>query len=218
MVIRRGKALVAPGDEVEAGEVLVRGAVPIYNDAEELIREQFVRADGDIYAVTGESYQESVPFLSVKRADTGRKRRGLRLRLGGLSFLWMMPSWGENPWEITAGTSQVTVLGDFYLPIWVDRIQAKEYQTYEYFLTNDQLEQEKQRIHQKKIENLTEKGVQILENSVKIVKEGSGWQIRGEFLIEEPIGIGRELVPEDTAGVPEDTAEQPENIAGQPGM
>ncbi len=218
MVIRRGKALVAPGDEVEAGEVLVRGAVPIYNDAEELIREQFVRADGDIYAVTGESYQESVPFLSVKRADTGRKRRGLRLRLGGLSFLWMMPSWGENPWEITAGTSQVTVLGDFYLPIWVDRIQAKEYQTYEYFLTNDQLEQEKQRIHQKKIENLTEKGVQILENSVKIVKEGSGWQIRGEFLIEEPIGIGRELAPEDTAGVPEDTAEQPENIAGQPGM
>ena len=93
----------------------------------------------------------------------------------------------------------------------MDRIQAKEYQTYEYFLTNDQLEQEKQRIHQKKIENLTEKGVQILENSVKIVKEGSGWQIRGEFLIEEPIGIGRELVPEDTT-------EQPENTVGQPGM
>jgi similar to stage IV sporulation protein len=196
MVVRRGKAQVAPGDTVEAGDVLVRGAVPIYNDAEELVREQLVRADADIYAITREDYEESIPFLAIKRADTGKSRQGLRLRLGGLSFLWMLPAWGENPWEITAKSSQVTVMGDFYLPVWMDQIWAREYQTYEYFLTNDQLEQEKQRIHQKKIGDLTEKGVQILENSVKIVKEGSGWQIQGTFLVEELIEAGKEITPE----------------------
>lgn len=193
MVIRRGKAQVQPGDMVEAGQVLVSGIVPIYNDAEELVREQLVRADADIYAETEVQYQELVPFLTVKRTDTGKNRSGLRLRLGGLSFLWMIPALGENPWEITSKASQAAVLGDFYLPIWVDQIQAREYQIYEHFLTNEELENKKNAIHQKRIENFMEKGVQILENSVKIRNKDSGWEIWGSFLLEEKIGVRREL-------------------------
>lgn len=200
MVIRSGKAQVKAGDMVEKGQVLIRGAVPIYNDAEELVREQLVRADGDIYAITTESYKESVPFLAQQRADTGKSRRGLRLKLGGVTFLWMLPTLGENLWEITSQSCQITVMGDFYLPAWVDIVKAKEYQIYEHFLTEEELETEKEVIHQKKIEKLTEKGVQILENNVKIVKKESGWEIQGEFLLEEKIGIGREIdrqIPED---------------------
>ena len=51
---------------------------------------------------------------------------------------------------------------------------------------------EKDKIHQKKMENLHQKGVQILQNSVKICKEDSGWIIQGDFLLEEQIGIGKE--------------------------
>lgn len=207
MIIRRGKAQVALGDSVEAGDVLVRGVISIYNDSEELVRQQPVRADADIYAITSESYQESVPCVAVRRSDTGRQRRGLRLRLGGFSFLWMIPTWGENPWEITSKSSQLTVLGDFYLPAWVDQVLAKEYQIYDHFLTNEELEAQKQRIHQKKIEDLTEKGVQILENSVRILKEGSQWQVQGEFLVEEQIGIGREILPEALGNITETEGE-----------
>ena len=42
------------------------------------------------------------------------------------------------------------------------------------------------------MENLHQKGVQILQNSVKICKEDSGWIIQGDFLLEEQIGIGKE--------------------------
>ncbi len=192
MIIRRGKSQIHIGDSVEEGTLLVRGAIPIYNDSEELVREQPVRADADIYAITAESYQEKVPFLTLKRTETGRKRHGFRLRLGGLSFLWMLPALGENPWEITSRSCQVTVLGDFYLPVWVDQILAKEYQTCEHFLTEEELNIEKDKIHQKKIENLSQKGVQILQNSVKICKEDSGWIIQGDFLLEERIGTGKE--------------------------
>ncbi|MCI9282663.1 MAG: sporulation protein YqfD [Lachnospiraceae bacterium] len=192
MIIRRGKSQIGIGDSVEEGTLLVRGAVPIYNDSEELIHEQLVRADADIYAITSESYREKVPFLTLSRTETGRKRHGIRLRLGGLSFLWMLPTLGENPWEITSRSCQVTVLGDFYLPIWVDQILAKEYQTSEHFLTEEELNLEKDKIHQKKMENLHQKGVQILQNSVKICKEDSGWIIQGDFLLEEQIGIGKE--------------------------
>ncbi len=71
--------------------------------------------------------------------------------------------------------------------------EAKEYQIYEHYLTKEELETEKFTIHQEKMENLTEKGVQILENRVKIVNKDSGWEICGEFLLEEKIGVGRSL-------------------------
>ena len=57
------------------------------------------------------------------------------------------------------------------------------------------------------MENLTEKGVQILENSVKIGKEASDWVIRGEFVLEERIGAGRETVSENIIEEGEQTAE-----------
>lgn len=207
MVVRRGKAQVNVGDSVEEGTVLVRGAVPIYNDAEELVRERPVRADADIYAITAESYQEKLPLLTVDRTETGRSRQGLRLRAGSLSFLWMLPALGDKPWQITSRSSQIAVVKDFYLPLWIDRIQAREYQLSEHFLTNTELEVEKNKIHQKKMENLTEKGVQILENSVKIEKEASDWVIRGEFILEERIGAGREIVAENILEEGEQSAE-----------
>jgi len=207
MVVRRGKAQVSVGESVEAGDVLVRGIVPIYNDAEELVREQLVRADADVYAVTSESYRERIPALTMKRTETGRKRQGFRLRLGGISFLWIFPTWGEEPWEMTSRSRQVTVLGDFYLPVWIDQIQAREYQIYEHFLTKKELELEKERIHQKKRENFVQKGVQILENSVRILAEDSGWIVQGEFLLEEQIGTGKAIVPEEIEQSKESEAE-----------
>ena len=186
---------------------LVRGAVPIYNDAEELVREQPVRADADIYAITTENYQETIPLLALNRTETGRSRQGLRMRVGNLSFLWMLPTLGEDPWEITSRSRQIAILGDFYLPVWIDQIQAREYQISEHFLTKAELEAQKNKIHQKKMENLTEKGVQILENSVKIGKEASDWVIRGEFVLEERIGAGRETVSENIIEEGEQTAE-----------
>ena len=60
-------------------------------------------------------------------------------------------------------------------------------------MTKKELEQRKETIHQKKMENLKQKGVQILENSVKIRNKDSGWEIWGSFLLEEKIGVGREL-------------------------
>ncbi len=209
MVVRRGKALVNVGDSVEKGDILVRGMVPIYNDAEELVREQPVRADADIYAVTSEGYQEKIPLLALNRTETGKNRHGVRLRLGGFSFLWILPAWGENPWVVTSKSTQAAILGDFYLPLWVDRIRAREYQVYEHFLTKKELEQRKETIHQKKMENLKQKGVQILENSVRILEEDSGWIVQGEFLLEEKIGIGSLVVPEPVPETESDKEPEP---------
>ena len=93
------------------------------------------------------------------------------------------------------------------LPVWIDQIQAQEYQIYEHFLTKKELELEKERIHQKKRENFVQKGVQILENSVRILAEDSGWIVQGEFLLEEQIGTGKAIVPEEIEQSKESEAE-----------
>ena len=131
LVVRQGKAQVKPGDAVTKGQVLVSGIVPIYNDAEELVNRQYVRADADILAKTEYRYEEKLPLFTEQRADTGRKRHGFGLRLGPLSFVWLLPGGGENLWELSRETRQMVLLGDFYLPVWTDRILSREYSLYQ---------------------------------------------------------------------------------------
>ena len=46
--VRNGVSLVAAGDEVKKGKILVSGAVPVYNDAGEISSFQYVESDADI--------------------------------------------------------------------------------------------------------------------------------------------------------------------------
>jgi len=78
MVVRSGKAQAEPGDTVQQGQLLVSGVVPIYNDAQELVNEQYVRADADIYARTVDESVERISKYTVERSSTGRVRRGDR--------------------------------------------------------------------------------------------------------------------------------------------
>lgn len=193
IMVRRGKAQVDVGDEVEPGQVLVSGTVPIYNDSEELVNRQLVRADADILAVTGWSYREDIDRFTVQRSYSGHVRRGLRLRIGKAVFLWMMPAFGDTSWEITQENHQAAVLKDFYLPVWYDLVTAREYETYERVLTEGELEQKKEQINQKNMQNFLEKDIQILGNDVKILDKNGRWEVQGEFVLEEPIGTGQNI-------------------------
>lgn len=193
MIVRKGKAQVAVGDTVEKGQVLVSGTIPIYNDAEELINCQYVRADADIRARTQVSYSEQVPHLTAERVDTGRTRHGIQFRLFRYSLTFLLPPQGDLPWEYVRESRQAVVMGDFFLPLWIDRIVGNEYALYERFLTNGELETIKNQINDTKIQNLEEKGVQIIENNVKILDKSSAWVVQGDFLVEDSIGIGQNI-------------------------
>ncbi len=203
LIVRQGKPQVQIGAQVEPGQVLVSGLIPILNDAGETVKENLVFADADIYARTGESYAEPVAKTRKVRIYSGRSRRGLRLRAGGLDFLWMPPGKEEELWQITVQEHQLCLLEDFYLPVWYGVIQAKEYGIYEQFLTKNQLEAQKERIHQQKLQNFTIKGVQIIENNVKIQDKGSFYEMQGQLVLNRKIGIGQNI--SETRG--EETAE-----------
>ena len=190
---RAGKAAVQPGDEVEKGQILVEGMLPVTNDSGEVERTLFVRADADIRLRTTKIYREWVPHFQTVRSYTGKKQRGFRLRAGTVDILAMPPLAGKRNWDLTGVSKQIVLFGDFFLPVWTEAITAREYEKVERKRTKTELNDLTKAVHERKLQKLTEKGVQIIENDVKILDNSNGWIICGSMTVEEEAGTGQKL-------------------------
>ncbi len=212
MIVRQGKPQVRIGDQVEAGQLLVSGIVPIYDDSQTLVKENLVRADADIYARTSLEYQEQIPKYRQVRSYSGNVRHGIGLRIGPVNFLGILPWSQKHRWQTTVQERQVCLLEDFYLPVWISRIEKKEYELYDQFLTNEEVLAKKENIHQEKLQNFRKKGVPIIENNVKIQDKGSCYEVQGSFLLELKIGTGQKI----PYGPPPGDGGQVRSASGEP--
>ena len=83
---------------------------------------------------------------------------------------------------------QAKLFGDFYLPVWWGTITSRETNAYERTYTEKEMEEKGTEIHKNFLHNLSEKGVHIIENNVKILKDGSLCHVRGSAVGDGPIG------------------------------
>ncbi len=189
IIVRQGKSQIAIGDTVEQGQVLVASKLSVMNDSGEVVRNAYVHADADVYAATEYTYEEKLPKVQRVSVKTGKKRFGGGIRIGSYQWVFLLPVWGDNPWNYVSETTQLCLLEDFYLPVYFEKIQGEEFISYERPYTAKEAEEAAKRIEAHYLENLLQKGVQIIENNVKIQENGSFYIIEGQVAAEEMIAI-----------------------------
>ncbi len=187
IIVRSGVPKVAIGDTVEKGTVMVEGKVPVYNEDATVREYYYVDADADIVLEHASEFTASLPFDHTEKRYTGREKSSHYIKLGDRS--WALPK--NRPflvYDSVIKESRPLMLERLSVPAFWGTVTYREYQNVEYKYT---AEEAKDHLNQKLMDflaELEEKGVQIIEKDVKIETGNDAWVLKGQFLVQEPVG------------------------------
>ncbi len=209
IVTRSGVPLVKISDEVEPGEILVSGAVPVYGEDMEVRDYLFCRADADIYLECSYQYREKLPVRYQCKLYTGNEKKLPYIRAFGKE--WKIPFLKADfeRYDCVVSEKRLEVLQDLYLPVSFGSYSCREYILTEKSYTKEQA----YGLCQEKLEYLTEtleqKGVQILQKDVKIEKDSVYYVLKADFVVVEKTGtlVATKAERPDTEAKPQ-TAEE----------
>ena len=185
IITRSGVPQVACGDTVQKGDVLVSGAVPVYNEDTTVRRYQYVQADADItlsYA-RNLSLEEEIAYdekcytgesIEIPVVGTGEKEVAFRIRKVPYDF-----------YDTSEEKKQVQLLDHLYLPVYYGKRTVQEYEIVPKMHTEEEMKTLLQGRWRKIIATLNEKGVQIAEKNVTIKKNDKKWVLNAHMQLEE---------------------------------
>lgn len=189
IITRNGIPKVKVGDTVEAGQILVEGRVPVYDEGQNIISYHIYDADADIRLQTTMSHTETVSNMYATVVYSGRKKKTIFIEIGGYHI--ESPDIGIYSYECSEKITQrrqVVLLDHLYLPIFYGTTLRKEYHLEYFEYTNEQMN----KILSDKFETfilcLQEKGVQIIEKNVKIGKNRNGMELKADIVLIKPTG------------------------------
>ncbi|MDD6572555.1 MAG: sporulation protein YqfD [Thermoflexaceae bacterium] len=196
IITRSGTPLVHVGDEVAEGEVLVSGRVFVYDDYGTAISEKEVCADADILIETVYEYEDVLKMKYTYKIFTGKTKKFLYVKIFDA-----MVRIGWNPeydnYETLLTDDQIKISENFYLPVHYGEITHSEYKEE----TAKYTEQEAQKILNDRLsyflEDLEEKGVQIIQKDVKMYKDAYRYTYSGTISVIEPAYIQTDIKVSD---------------------
>ena len=192
VLVRKGVAQVKPGDSVDTGTLLVSGAVEIRNDSGEVTDIRYTRADADVWARTAYVYQDSFPLSHEEKHFTGVCRYGLSIQLGNKRFSWEPKAPGPDFTRLET-EYQLRITENFYLPLSFRKIRLEAYELYTDHYRPSQARTLAQANLNEFLENLIQKGVQIVENDVTIDIGRNSCASSGTIVVLEKLGIPKNL-------------------------
>ncbi len=185
MVVRSGIPKIKQGDLVSSDMILVEGKIPVYND-DGTIREYILaKADADIYIKHTIKYEESLPETYIKKVYTGREEKNSFWRLGS-NELFFHDSDPYCVYDVVMQENTPGLFEDLKIPVSWGKYTYREYMNVECLYSKEEavdILKEKLLLF---LAGLEEKGVQIIEKDVTIVKDDKEYKIMGEILVAEP--------------------------------
>ncbi|MEQ2835475.1 sporulation protein YqfD [Dorea formicigenerans] len=209
IITRKGIPMVREGTSVNPGDILVSGQIPILNDAKEITGYESCHSDADIFIQTQIHYENTLPRKYIKKTSVKFPRLFyLYFRIGKYRlspfFIW-------SPYEHYSKStmeSRLKLLDHFYLPVYIGVVGLTPYKPVMKKYTDQQLQDKLNRYFLRYCEDLDKKGVEIIQNDVKIdtgSKEGS---ISGTLTIICNTGQSRQSEIPQLPNDPEEQIEQ----------
>ncbi|MDE7131898.1 MAG: sporulation protein YqfD [Lachnospiraceae bacterium] len=210
IITRSGVPQVALGDTVERGDVLVSGAVPVYNEDTTVRKYQYVESDADIKLRYTESVSVKKDILYEEKMYSGKQKKMFMLGVNDREFNLRLGKIPYAEYDVSGEKKQVKLLDHLYLPVFYGKKTVQEYEMIRQKHTEDEMNSMMQEEWHKIMETLNEKGVQIITKNVTIKKNDKNWVLNANMQLEEsaaelvptstePIGVEEETVQEETA-------------------
>ena len=202
--------MVREGTSVNPGDILVSGQIPILNDAKEITGYEPCHSDADIFIQTQIHYENTLPRKYVKKTSVKFPRLFyLYFRIGKYRlspfFIW-------SPYEHYSKStmeSRLKLLDHFYLPVYIGVVGLTPYKPVMKKYTDQQLQDKLNRYFLRYCEDLDKKGVEIIQNDVKIDTGSKEGAISGTLTIICNTGQSRQS---EILQLPNDLEEQTEQL------
>ncbi len=186
IMTRAGTPIVKAGDEVKAGDVLVMSKVKSLNESDECFNIRYVNADADVRITYTIEYSETIARQYDKKVYTGREKHASAIRLGNNVINYRIPECKsyEN-FDVFTTYSSAKLYDNMFLPVTYVFVTCKEYvyepDMYDDTAISDMLQEKLQNY----IENLQEKGIQTVSDSVKITLDENGGTASGYITVSD---------------------------------
>ena len=183
--VRKGTPLVSKGDPVKKGDVLVSGALPVYDDNGTISAYQYATADADIRLRTDYTYRDQFPVTRLQRVYSEKKqyRYGISIGEHYLQLPWKKVSCEQ--YTVLDERSQLRLCDSFYLPVYFVKREYGEYEIRQTTCTRNEAMAYARENLTAYLQNLNEKGVLILEKNVMIKKGKKKYTVSGSITVLE---------------------------------
>lgn len=195
IVPRTGMIQVRPGDTVKEGEVLVSGLIPVQDDAKEIIGYQYQKADADIrgkailpYEDVLENTYSRKEYFYEERPHQMRRRQAYYLRVGRFQLAFGNLQKKEENQELHTSEYQICLGKSLKLPIYLGTRTVIPYTAHPETYEKEEIQERLSADFKRYLRELEKKGVEIIENNVKIYTGSKTSAARGELTVLLPVG------------------------------
>lgn len=204
IVIRKGMVQVTEGAQVKKGAILVSGQVPVVNDAGETIAYQEQRADADIKGQVTLKYADTQCLTYIQKEISKTYKEEYYIRIGRYRFAFGGIKNNYKNFELYSKEIPVCISSNFYLPISVGRRTATMYTPITKKYEKKELQEILSSRFQRYCDDLEKKGVEIIQNDVKIYTGLEEARCLGTLTVIMPVGTPK---PSQKIDIPENAGE-----------
>ncbi len=184
MITRKGVPQVKVGDEVSAGSLLVTGEVPIFDNDGNIVSYDYVDADADVTIRTEYPIHREISRYYRHKNYTGNEFKVPYLRLGQNYFGFRIFDNEFALYDVVMKEYTHPVLEEFSIPVFWGVRRYCEYVEIEDLYGDEEGVIILKKFLEETMKELDEKGVQIIENNVKIETDSQYLKLTGYLLVD----------------------------------